>query len=102
MASVSTELPAAAKALQGWLLEGKADREGVRVVDANVAWDEDADAQPILRFVVSLADPEGETWPIDEILAFHRQVDEQARNLGLDVPRYVGLEAEVGEEVDPD
>lgn len=102
MPDTSTEFPQAAIELRVWLQDGHANSEHVRVSAVDLMWDEDAEGQPILRFAVSLADPEQETWPVDEVLAFHRHVDDQARELALNVPRYVGVEADGGEELDPD
>lgn len=100
MAYTTTAIPKEAEDLRSWLLSGCADGGEVRVADATVAWDEDAEGEPILRFSVVLANPAEETWPVDEVLAFHRRVDEKASEVGLAAPRYVGIQAETPEEFD--
>jgi len=101
MSRTVVTIPDAAEELRKWLLDGRADVDAVRVVSADVAWDEDADGEPILRFLVTLADPTEETWPTAGILEFHRLVGERAAAAGLDAPWYVGLEAETQDEFDP-
>jgi hypothetical protein len=86
--------PEAAEVLRTWLLEEGADVGALHVVDADVAWDEDARGEPILRFLVTLADPTDETWPIGDVLEFHRRVDDRACELELTAPWYVGLESQ--------
>lgn len=100
MAHTATPVPEPAEVLRSWLLEGRADVGEVHVVGADVEWDDDADGNPILRFNVLLANPSGETWSVDDIVEFHRRVEDQALDLGLDTPRYVGVQAETSEELD--
>jgi hypothetical protein len=101
MAGSSTSIPEAAEALRMWLLEGGANVGAVNVVDADVVWDEDAEGEPILRFLVTLVDPTEETWPIGDVLEFHRRVDSRAVEIGLEAPWYVGLETQTQDELDP-
>jgi hypothetical protein len=54
--------------VRDWLLKGNADTGDVRVVDVVGAWDEDCQGEPIVRFLVTLAEPRAETWPVEEVL----------------------------------
>jgi hypothetical protein len=101
MADTTTALPKLAEELRSWLVDGHANVGEVHVVDARVAWDEDSEGEPILRFNVSLANPRLETWPVADVVAFHKQVEDHADEIGLKTPLYVGLEAETSDELDP-
>ncbi len=100
MADATTTIPKEAETLRSWLVSGNADVGEVHVVGADLAWDEDSEGQPILRFNVALANPSDETWRIDDVVEFHRKVEDQASELGLAVPRYVGIQAEEPEDLD--
>ncbi len=100
MADTRVAVPELAEALKSWLVDGNADVREVRVVSARVAWDEDAEGEPILRFNVALANPSQETWPVDDVVEFHRRVEDHADEMRLEVPLYVGLEAETSDELD--
>ncbi len=100
MADALATIPAPAVSLRDWLVGGGPNVGEVRVAGADVAWDEDAEGESILRFRVTLADPSAETWPIEDIVEFHRRIEDQTADVGLDVPSYVGLETETQEELD--
>lgn len=100
MADTTTSIPKEAETLKSWLRDGNADVGEVRVVEVDAAWDEDAEGEPILRFTISLANPSGETWPVEEVVEFHRHVEDHAAELGLAVPRYIGIQAETSEDFD--
>lgn len=100
MAKTTTAIPGLADELRSWLISGHADVGEVRVVDAQVAWDEDSEGEPILRFSVRLANPRHDTWPIDDVVEFYRRVEEHAHKVDLGASLYVGLEAETSDELD--
>jgi len=58
----------------------------VRVHEARFALDEAADGQPLVRFMVTLDDPlqGADTWPLDDILAMLRSIDDQAVAEGVE------------------
>ena len=101
MPDLKTWIPDAAASLTDWLREGEADVGTVRVVDATLVWDEDAEDKPILRLSVVLANPSGETWPVDDIVELHGRIENHVAETGLEAPLHVGLAAEAPEEVDP-
>lgn len=96
-----TVLPPAAEDVRGWLLEGRANTGQVRVVDVALAWDEDPVGEPLLLFLVTLDDPRDETWPVEEVVEFHRRLDEKAKELGLEPAWHVRLESQTQDEFDP-
>jgi hypothetical protein len=100
MARTTTALPALVEELRTWLVSGHADVGEVHVVGAQVAWDEDSEGEPILRFNVRLANPSHDTWPVDDVVEFHNRVEEHADEVGLEASLYVGLEAETSDELD--
>ncbi|MBA2578752.1 MAG: hypothetical protein H0V05_19285 [Euzebyaceae bacterium] len=101
MTRAITALPPAAEVVRDWLLKGNAETGDVRVVDVVGAWDEDSQGEPIVRFLVTLADPRAETWPVEEVLEFHRRLNEKARELDLATAWHVGLQAQTQEEFEP-
>lgn len=101
MTGTATSIPDDAEKLRRWIVGGDANVGAVEVVGVEVVWDEDAEREPILRFLVTLADPTDETWPIGDVLEFHRRVDDRAAELGLEAPWYVGLETQTQDELDP-
>lgn len=102
---MSTELlPEEAKEVARW-----ADHQrvgAVRVVSATAARGEDASGEPALLFDVVLAGPEPdeETWPVEDVLALHERIDDEARKRRLSLRWVVRLipERDVELEQDPD
>lgn len=101
MTRIRSDLPTYAEALRAWISEGSANTGSIRVSEAGVSWDEDAEGLPILRFLVQLSDPSDETWPLEEILEFHSRINARAEELEFDEPRYVEVANEGAEELEP-
>lgn len=98
--SATSTLPPQARDVERWLRDGLGDVGDVRVVDASVSWDEDADGEPILRFVVTLADPPGDTWPVDDYLRFRGAMSQRASEVELQAPWHVSVQPETAEQYD--
>ena len=58
----------------------------IRVNEVTFALDQSADGQPLVRFTVTLDDPEPgqETWPFDDIQSMLRSIDDQAVAEGIE------------------
>ena len=58
----------------------------IRVNEVTFALDQSADGQPLVRFTVTLDDPEPgqETWPFDDIQSMLRSIDDQAVAEGVE------------------
>lgn len=58
----------------------------VVVHDGRYEFDLSADGQPLVRFILTLDDPAPgtETWPLSDIYALDREVDQTAESLGIE------------------
>jgi hypothetical protein len=79
----SGALPAEAEELRSWterLAVGS-----IKVLSATAQPGEDAAGEPAVFFDVVLPTPEPEagTWPIDDVLALHDEIDRKARQLRM-------------------
>lgn len=72
----------------------------IRVRDASLRFDENALGEVAAFLDLTLSDPRSgaDTWPLDEVLDLHRQVDLQAERAGLTPPWHVTLRRESPEE----
>lgn len=88
-------------------LRSKAERlstESLRVLSATLRMDEDANGERAAFIELVLPDPPSgeDTWPLDEVLDLHEQIDGVARSLEVPIPWHVTLRQETVEEPDPE
>lgn len=72
------------------------------VRDVVAEWGTDSEGIDALFLTVVLEDPAEETWPLDDILALHRDIGDIAIKLQVPVRWYVRTEAETPEVFDPE
>lgn len=75
---------------------------GTVVSDVRIRRGEDAEGDAALFVVLVLKNPEGETWPIDDIWELRRIARERISPFRLDSPWFLELEPEEPDELDPD
>lgn len=66
----------------------------VEVRRAQAIFHEGPDDESALFLILTLSDPHGDTWPVNDLLALRRKVRHDARQLRLPVPIYLELEPE--------
>jgi hypothetical protein len=96
----SGALPAEAEELRSWterLAVGS-----IKVLSATAQPGEDAAGEPAVFFdvVLPMPEPEAGTWPIDDVLALHDEIDRKARQLRMPSAWHVRLLPETEPDAD--
>jgi hypothetical protein len=75
-----------------------------RVIAARVRDGEDSEGRPALFVTLVLSDPQGDTWPVDDLWELRRDVQSVISkvNPDLETPWFIAFEPEHAEQQEPD